>query len=252
MFKSIFIILVLLLYCSAGICQVNTYSLSEEKNLYKKIADVELNTVQGKINLSSIYDKSPVLLALVFSRCSGVCNPMLMNLSKTIRNIKSDRNFHILVVSFDLRDSLSDLIAMANHYVPIGEKPWFFATTRQIKELNSSIGFTPVWDSVRMQFDHEPMIVGVNENGFISRKLIGIRNSDELLTVIKDVNNEFIPSYPLPRKGMVFSCFTYDPVTGVKKPSLGLLVLLIPAVLTGFILLFLSFRKQHKMIDSNG
>lgn len=68
--------------------------------------------------------------------------------------------------------------------------------------------------------------------------------------MLKEINNEFIVSYPLPRKNMLFSCFTYNPTTGKSELSIGLLVMLAPALITFIIVLSLIKlgKKQRKTL----
>ena len=225
--------------------QSTDYNFLEETNLYTKVSDINLMTTKGVIKLSEIYDKTPVMLTLVFTRCVGICSPFLNNLTEKINELKTDENFRVLVISFDPEDGVEDMVKMANRYERLDDDQWIFAVSDQIDELNTSIGFFPVWDSSRQQFDHDALLVGINENGFITKKLLGIRDQQAILSVIKEINNAFIISYPLPRENMLFSCFTYDPSTGKKKASFGLLILMLPAIITLFMLFWFSQRKQE-------
>ncbi len=149
------------------------------------------------------------------------------------------------MLSFDPRDDMEQMKNYGNRFVIVDKEKWLFAITPDIDTLLASIGFDPIWDSTRQQYEHEALLVGINENGHVARKLLGLRSAQDLDLLLREINNEFIPSYPLPNKNMIFSCFTYDPITGKKKPSWGLLVLLIPAVLTGLLITILSTRKRN-------
>lgn len=224
--------------------QASEYNFSEEENINTKIADIQLNTSNGRMVLSNMYNTSPVLIALVFSRCTGICSPFLLQLSDNLRTLQLKANFKVLVVSFDPADSASDLEKMDERFGVHKKGDWTFATTKQIDELNSSVGFRPIWDSVRKQFDHDALLVGVNENGYITKKLIGLRGIRDLKMMIQSVHNEFIPSYPLPQKNNLLSCFSYDPATGKRKLSFGLLILILPVVVTGILILWLAIRSK--------
>lgn len=225
-------------------------NLAEEQGLYTPIADIHLRTTSAQFPLSELYARQPVLLALIFTRCTGICNPFLLQLSEHMRALDPKEKFKVLVVSFDPRDSNADLERYARLFNLEHDGRWVFATTRQIDELITSVGFISTWDSTRQQFDHDAFLVGVNGNGYITRKMEGIRDRKDIASMIKTINGEFIPSYPLPRDGVMFSCFTYDPVTGVRKPSVGLLILLVPAVLTLVLLLWLGAQsRKWRMAD---
>ena len=127
-------------------------------------------------------------------------------------------------------------------------KQWLFATTRDIEKLNLSVGFHPTWDSTRSQFDHDALLVGINKEGYITKKLIGLRNQNDLGLLISSVNDVFSPSYRLPGKNLLFSCFNYNPETGKNKPGLGLLFLTLPPVITLLIVFGISYGVRHKQI----
>ncbi len=243
MCKGLFSLLILFLFYTNVQAQ-SEYNFSEEENINAKITDVQLNTSAGGMMLSNLYNTSPVILALVFSRCTGICSPFLLQLSDNIRTLNSKEKFKVLVVSFDPIDSLSDLEDMDNRLGLNKKGQWTFATTKQIDALNSSVGFRPRWDSLRKQFDHDALLVGINENGYIAKKLIGLRGVSDMKKMIQSIHNEFIPSYPLPRKNNLLSCFTYDPSTGKRKPSIGLLILVLPVVLTFGLILWLAIRSK--------
>lgn len=244
--KSFFFLFALVIFSNVVLCSTKSaYSFSEEQKLFKPIANVEVRTSKKKIKLSDIYDKSPVILVLVFTRCTGICNPLLSNVQENIRQQQShNEKYKVLVVSFDSRDSISDMLQLEKRYNLEQDKQWIFATTNQIEALNTSVGFNPLWDSTLQQFDHEALVVGVNGNGYIVKKLNGLRASSDFRSLIKEINSEFVLSYPLPQKNMFFSCFTYDPATGKKKISVGMLVMLLPVALTLIVLAGLATVKR--------
>ncbi len=164
---------------------------------------------------------------------------MILNLYENINHLQSDKNFRVLVLSFDSMDNIKDMCRFATRYGLENNKQWIFATTSQIKELNTSIGFNPIWDASKKQFNHEALFVGINKDGYITKKVVGIRSYTVLSDMIKEINNEFVISYPLPKINMLFSCFDYNPITGKKKPSWGLLILLLPFIITCILLILL-------------
>lgn len=214
--------------CAAGA----PYGLAEEEGLYVPVADVPLASAEGDLRLSQLYARQPVLLALVFTRCTGICSPFLLQLGEHLRALDPREKFRVVVVSFDPRDSPADMERYARLFNLGNDGRWLFATTDQIDALTASVGFPATWDGIRQQFDHEAMLVAVNGNGYIMRKMTGLRGRKDMASMIRTLGGGFLPSYPLPGWEGPLSCFTYDPVTGVRKPAYGLLVLLVPAALT--------------------
>lgn len=222
------------------------YNLDEETNVYQPVADIKVTTEEGGVYLSEIYSDRPIILTLVYTRCAGVCSPFLMRLKENIEFINSKNEFTILVLSFDSLDSLEDMQSMAKRFALDEDPRWEFAISREIDKLNRSIGFTPVWDSAKRQFDHEALLVGINKNGFIAKKLIGLRNEAALSAMVREINDVFIPSYPLPDNKRFFSCFNYDPATGKNSPGWGLLILSLPVTLTLLLVLVIGNNCNHK------
>jgi cytochrome oxidase Cu insertion factor (SCO1/SenC/PrrC family) len=90
MLKATYIFLTILLsYISELYAQPPAYNLDEETNIYKPVADIKVITEKGNINLSEIYSEQPVIIALVSTRCTGVCNPFLIRLKENIAFINS-------------------------------------------------------------------------------------------------------------------------------------------------------------------
>lgn len=249
MFKGFLLFSLTIFSLGNSFSQTTTeYSLIEESKLFTKIPDIDINTPDGQYNISDFYDKSPIILALVFTRCTGICSPLLSKLAENIRILNTEEKFRVLVLSFDPADSVGNMQELSKRFRLSENKQWTFATTKQIDSMNISFNFKPVWDSIIQQFDHEALLVGINQNGYIVKKLVGLRDANALKSLIKAINNEFIISYPLPNEKMILSCFTYDPVTGKKTPSIGLLFFLLPAALLAIVLIALAhYAKRNKI-----
>ncbi len=245
MFKNIILILITSCLVHLASAQRDSTGMKEEENIYERIYDAPLNIAGGQ-NLSfyELYSGKPLLLAMVFTRCTGVCSPFLLQLSENLRF--TDHSFNVLVLSFDPRDSLNDMELMAKRFRLNSNKNWLFGTTKKIEELKQSIGFSPVWDSISGQFDHEALLVGINGEGYITKKLIGMRNGHDLDLMIASIHNVYSPTYRLPTKNALFSCFNYNPITGKSKPGLGLLFIALPAVLTFLLLVSIRFLVRDK------
>ncbi|MCO6494431.1 MAG: SCO family protein [Bacteroidetes bacterium] len=247
----------LLVFTFGFFCGLNLYSqsqeynLSEEDRLYTKVENVKILTTRGEmLSLSQMYVREPFVLALVFTRCIGVCSPLISNFKEKISELNPKEKFKILVVSFDTADTKADLDNYAKLFNLNQNENWVFATTGQIPELIESVGFHPEWDSSRRQFEHDALLVGINGNGYIVKKLIGIRNIRAVESMIKEISNEFVISYPLPHNNSILSCFTYDPITGKKKPKFGLFLLLVPAIGTVILLVIISRQKKKKISEN--
>jgi cytochrome oxidase Cu insertion factor (SCO1/SenC/PrrC family) len=251
MFKRIVISFIIggFTFCTAAFSQASQVDLKEEANIYDKVLDASLITSQEiKLPLSQLYKEKPVLLALIFTRCAGICNPFLFQLKENLQFKINAGEFTVLVLSFDPRDTREDMLLLSEGLNLDNNEQWIFATTTDIEELNQSVGFNPVWDNARAQYDHDALLVGINKEGYITKKLIGLRNSQDLRLLISSVNDIFSPSYRLPNNNQLFSCFNYNPQTGKNTPGLGMLILALPAIITLLLVVGISYSARQKRI----
>lgn len=213
----------------------------EEANVYTRLYDAPLRFTNGdSMTMLQLANKHPLVIGLVFSKCAGVCYPMLRQLKTQVERHQPKTDFTVLILSFDPEDGIDDMRQMAERYGLEGKAHWRFATTTEIDPLIVSIGFIPVRNDTMRQYDHEALLVGVNTDGYLAKKLIGMRDQEAFDLLIKSIHNQFAPTYRLPTSGSLFSCFNYDPVTGKNKPGLGLLLIALPALLS--VMLLLSIR----------
>lgn len=248
MYKSIFIgILSFLASGAMGQPGLSGYNLSEESALYRKIAPVKIITREGEKNISDLYREAPLILAMIYTRCTGVCSPLLLRLAENIRDISDKEHYRIAVISFDPVDSLQDMLHLEKFFAEEKNNRWTFAITPQIDTLVRSIEFTATWDSLTRQFDHEALLVGINQEGYVVKKLAGLRDKKDMALLIKEINGAFVPSYPVPGSETLFSCFTYNPATQKRQPAWGLLLLVSPVVLTLSIIgvFALKYRRRN-------
>lgn len=250
MYKSIFTgVLVLLVNGAFAQSGTGDYNLSEETALYRKVAPVKIITREGERQLPDLYRESPLILAMIYTRCTGVCSPLLLKLAENTRDVSEKENYRIAVVSFDPVDSLQDMLRLEKYFGDEKNNRWTFAVTPQIDSLIQSIAFTAAWDSITRQFDHEALLVGINQEGYVVKKLTGLRDKKEVVSLIREINGAFVPSYPLPGSETFFSCFTYNPATQKRQPAWGLLILVAPAVLTFFVIgaVALKYRRKRQV-----
>lgn len=250
MFKSIVFTLITIFLSLIANAQTASTGMEEETNIYEKIfaAPLYVNEKQP-MPFDELYHQKPLLVALIFTRCSGICSPFLLQLKDNLQLNADDKSFNILVISFDPRDNLEDMNNMARRFGLENDPQWIFAVTDSIEQLNQSIGFHPIWDSATNQYDHDALLVGINREGYITKKLIGMRTKHDIDLIIASVNNIFAPTYRLPNKNSLFSCFNYDPITGKNTPGLGLLFIALPAVLTILLLVSISYIVRKRLPD---
>lgn len=248
MYKSLFSLLcVLTLGLGFGFSQTQSNEFTEEKLLFTKMPDLELMTTQGPQKLSDFYNKTPLIVAPIYTRCTGVCNPLVMALSEQIKKLNPKSAYRFVIISFDPRDNVADMQKMAAKMSLNKDVHWAFVTTKNIAKMNAAIGLDPKYDQKSGQFDHQPLVVGVNQNGYIVKRLVGLRSISDLKDMVEEVSGEFIASYPLPHKNQLFSCFAYDPKTGKRTLSVGMLLFVVPSIIGMMILVwFARVSKKNR------
>ncbi len=244
----VYTLVIITCLCSQAWSQPQS-DLREEENIYEQIYNAPLKLIDGKsTTVLQLAEKKPLILALIFTRCSGICSPYLLQLKENIKSQSADatKPFNVLVLSFDSEDSVADMVNLAKRFELLDDNNWHFAITDSITGLIKSVGFHPVWNDNIKQFDHDALLVGINTQGFIIKKLLGMRGESDVALLIESINNEFIPTYRLPGKSSLFSCFNYDPKTGKNTPGLGLLFIALPALIAMLLLFGIRFVVRSK------
>lgn len=217
-----------------------------ESGIYQRLPDATIHTTEGAVALSTLYDQSPLILAPVFTRCAGICSPFLATLKGNLSKLNAPTDFRVLVFSFDPEDTPEDMREMAQHYELENDSQWIFGTTDQIEALTDALRFQSKWNEATRQFDHEALLAGVNAQGYIVLKLIGMQSSTDLGRLVSEIRGGFQVAFPLPKADTLFTCFSWDPVTGKARPSLGLLIMAIPALGAGLMVTGISAAARRR------
>jgi cytochrome oxidase Cu insertion factor (SCO1/SenC/PrrC family) len=207
----------------------------EERFVNVALPNVALTTAAGaRVNLASIGSGRPLLLAFVFTRCTGVCSPFLLSWRAADQWLPNRVAVQRLVVSFDPRDSAAAMAALARHLGVENDVTWTFAVAapEDVRRLAEVTGFWYDWDPSREQFDHPALLAAVR-NGRLVRLLVGgTVGSGRLNELMREASGEFVPSYPLPGR-FRFRCVQYDPRTGSVSLDWGFALLLVPVGTVG-------------------
>jgi protein SCO1/2 len=207
---------------------------SEERLLNTVVPDVSLATASGAhVTLSQIAHGRPLLLAFVFTRCAGVCSPFLTSWRSADRALGQRREYSRLVLSFDPRDTATDMSTFAHHHALDGDDNWTFAIgdPTDVQRLAEATGFWWTWDENRQQFDHAAMLAGIRDRRLVRLLVGGSMTSARLDELVREVSGEFVRSYPLPGR-VPFRCVRYDAATGRTMLDWGFALLLIPIAAT--------------------
>jgi protein SCO1 len=206
----------------------------EGRYVGRTVPDVTLTAADGRsLRLAALARDRPLLLALVFSRCVGVCSPLLASLRSAEDTLGEPRDYRTVVLSFDARDTPSDMGAWARRLRLAERADWTFAvgSSDDLPALMNAMGFWSRWDEPRQQFDHPALVVAL-KHGRVVRMLVGGDvPAVRLQEVVRELRGDFVGAYPLPGKVLV-RCFQYDPARGRVVLDWGFLLLLLPAGFT--------------------
>ena len=204
----------------------------EDRFLNAPLPNIAITTAGGvRTDVVSVAGGRPLLLALVFTRCAGVCSPFLTSWRTADAWLLKRAPIARLVLSFDPRDTAEDMAAFAHHVGADADRDWTFAVAApdDVRRLAGAVGFWYDWDESRQQFDH-PAMLAAARGGRIIRLLVGATvPSARLDELTREASGEFVASYPLPGRA-TFRCVQYDPRTGRVSLDWGSLLLLVPVV----------------------
>jgi cytochrome oxidase Cu insertion factor (SCO1/SenC/PrrC family) len=221
----------------------------ETRLLNRPLPDIGLTTAASeRIALSTLSRTKPLVLGFVFTRCSGVCSPFLRSWRAADDGLSS---FHRLVVSFDARDTVADMSALAGHVGASNDPNWTFAIAapEDVTTRAEATGFWYEWDESRQQFDHPAMLAGIRDGRLVRLLVGGSITPVRLGELVREVSGEFVASYPLPGR-VRFRCVQFDAATGRVALDWGFALLLIPVAATTVTTLVIFGATSRQSTDA--
>src|SRR5260370_673418 len=136
------------------------------------------------VELGQSFGSKPVILALVYFQCPMLCSEVQNHLVGALNGIvrfNAGRDFNVITVSFDPRDTPKDAAANKKSYLSRyrragAEQGWHFLTGRkdQIDALAGAVGFRYKWDQESRQFAHGSGIMLLTPDGRVAQYYYGI------------------------------------------------------------------------------
>ena len=136
------------------------------------------------VELRQYFGSKPVILALVYFQCPMLCSEVQSHLVGALNGIvrfNAGRDFNVMTVSFDPRDTPKDAAANKKSYLSRyrragAEQGWHFLTGRkdQIDALAGAVGFRYKWDEESQQFAHGSGIMLLTPDGRVAQYYYGI------------------------------------------------------------------------------
>ncbi|WP_372365919.1 SCO family protein [Candidatus Uabimicrobium sp. HlEnr_7] len=247
--KSLFLSFfgIFIIFCCQTFAKETTIGIEEQ--LGKNVPlDLEFTDENGKkITLKELCDK-PVVLALVYFRCPGICTPLLNELQTVIDKVDLDplKDFRVITVSIDPKETSQTANEKRTNYINLMKRKenfpkdsWRFLVGNQenINKLANAVGFRYVPEG--NEFRHAGALTILSPEGKIVRYLFGLRYLpfDLKMAVVEASEGRVGPTIAKVLK----LCFSYDPknkkyVLNIVRIS-GVVSIFFVSIIAGFILL---------------
>jgi protein SCO1/2 len=195
--------------------------LDQKLNAPVPLEDTFRDESNQLVPLRAYFGEKPVVLALVYYRCPGICDVTLENLASALRRVSlvPGKDYDVVLVSID--PSETPAIAaqkkkeIGNDFKRSGfEAGWHFLTGNQesISKLASAVGFRYRWDEQTKQFVHAAGIMVATPEGKLSHYFYGVdfAGPDLRLALVEASHNKI----GSPVDVFILYCCRYDPATG--------------------------------------
>ena len=170
---------------TAGVAHAQSDSVGVDEKLgtIVPLEELTFSDEEGKpITLAELADK-PIILSLVFFRCTGLCTPLLNEIARVtdIMKLTPGEDYRLVSVSFDVNDTAGlAKIKKRNQLQRMklktpGDQDWRFLTGTQenIDALTSAVGFNYMATKEGDAFNHPGVVVFLSDEGKICRYLHG-------------------------------------------------------------------------------
>jgi protein SCO1/2 len=207
------------------------------------------------VPLRTYFGEKPVVLALVYYKCPGLCGLTLSDLVGSLKKVDLEpaHDYNVVIVSIDPKEEPPVAAGKKQSYAKLFAKPsfdagWHFLTgdPKAISTLASAVGFRYRWDEATHQFVHAAGVMIITPEGRLSRYFYGIQYTpSDLRLSLVEASRHKIGS---PVDYILLFCCPYDPMTGkytvaiynvLKVAGGGTLVLV-------FGLIFFMIRSGNK------
>jgi protein SCO1/2 len=161
----------------------------------------------------------PVLLTLVYYNCPLLCNLVINEQIRSMRELGLElgEDYEAVTISIDPKDTpAQSLERRRRHLQSMGKPetaPWHFltGTEENIRQVSEAVGFKYSYDASTQQYVHPAVVHVLTPEGAISRYLYGtsFRVQDMKLALVEAAGGRVGTSFDR----VVLTCFKYDTAT---------------------------------------
>jgi len=194
-----------------------------DQNLDQRIPlDTSFRDESGRVvRLGEYFGKRPVVMLFAYYDCPMLCTQVISGLATALNilSLQPGRDFEIVTVSFDPRDTPESAAAKKVHFIERYQRAgaaeaWHFLTGDEtsIRTLTKAAGFRYVWDEPTKQFAHPSGVIVLTPDGRLARYLFGIEYGPrDLRFALVEASEGKVGN---PADALLLYCYHYDPMTG--------------------------------------
>ena len=219
--------------------------------------DAQFRDETGReVRIGDYFGRKPVILALVYYRCTMLCSYILSGMVAGLRPItfRPGRDFEIVAISIDPSEDPELAAGKRNSYVhsystKAGPEGWHFltGTDPNINAVANAVGFHYRYDPVNKIFLHASGIMVATPAGRVSRYLYGVEFTPKDLKLgLMEASGNRIGS---PVDQILLLCYHYDPVKGKYGAAVMNLLRFTAALVLLILIVALTvlFRRDRRM-----
>ncbi|HXO18751.1 MAG TPA: SCO family protein [Thermoanaerobaculia bacterium] len=199
------------------------------------------------------HDHRPVVFALAYYGCPMLCSVVLSDLAASLKVLSFDagRQFDVLVVSFDPRDTpplaaakKREMVARYGHPGAAAGIHYLTGSEESIAALTKAVGFRYYFDRETRQFAHAAGVLVLTPGGRVARYLYGIEYpARDLRLALVEASGDRIGS---PVDQLLLYCFHYNPVIGrYSAVTLNLVRLGGAATVLGLFVMVVTLKRRE-------
>ena len=200
------------------------------------------------VALGRFFEGKPVILVLDYLRCRTICGVLLGNLAEAA----AGRDYTVLAISIDPRDSPADAAAAKAKYVarygPRLDQPgWHFLTGPEtaVRPIADAVGFRYRYDAASNQYIHSTGIIIAAPDGTVGGYLTDL---DVTRAELADAVNTVKSGQPSGTLGrLLLLCFGDSALTGRYTAAIetALVCLNLAGMLAAFGLFAWVWHRRH-------
>jgi protein SCO1/2 len=194
-----------------------------DQNLDERVPlDVTFRDESGAtVRLGDYFGRRPVVMVFAYYDCPMLCTLSINGLASALNILSLDagRDFEVVIVSFDPRDTPAAASAKKSAYLTRYKRPgaaggWHFLSGDRvaIDRVTKAAGFRYAWDAETKQFAHPTGVMVLTPEGRLARYLFGVEYGPrDLRFAIVEASGGRVGS---PADALLLYCYHYDPTTG--------------------------------------